>query len=117
MSLSVSAYKRNSENELEWLTPAEPFNDLAGFESTRKNFWASEEVRNLGLTLLPTLKERDIWAEGVELIQLESEINILAHALPALNSSYGYEYLQFRLSNIKEAIRLAKESLGGVNIG
>lgn len=117
MSLSVSAYIRHSENELEWLTPEEPFNDLAGFESTRKNFWASEEVRKLGLTLLPTLKEQDIWAEGVELNQLESEINILVQALPNLNSSYGYEYLQFRLSNIKEAVRLAKKFCGGVNIG
>lgn len=34
MSLSVLAYVRHPNNEVEWFTPQYPFNDLAGFEDS-----------------------------------------------------------------------------------
>lgn len=116
MTLSVSPYIRDAEGNLEWLEMPSGFNELAGTEATRKTFWGSDRLKSLGLNILPGLISADIFAEDTELRVLESEIDNLLINLSSICNDEEFDYWNFRLSNIKEAIRLAKENNGGVCI-
>lgn len=118
MSLIVSAYKRLPDGSVEWLDVADHSNDLAGFESSRRTFWGSDTVKALGLSLLPTLASSDIWAEGADLVLLESEIDTLSSHLDLFPDQQ--EYWRVRLANVKTAIQSAKRlsaGQGGIYIG
>ena len=117
MTLSVTLYVRNSENELNWLPLPADFNDLAGVESSRLTFWGASKVKQLGLTLLPELAHGDIYAEGIHLQQLERELEILSAHLSELCKPDLQNYWRFRLANIIVAISIAKEHSGGVYFG
>ncbi|MEL6556045.1 MAG: hypothetical protein AAFQ63_21680 [Cyanobacteria bacterium J06621_11] len=117
MSLSVSPYVRTSEGTLKWLPVRPEFNDLAGTENTCWTFWGSPEVKHLGLSLLPTLSKTDIYAEEASLDLVEREVNILLLQLVNFCDRAKQEYWHFRLMNIAEAIRVAKENNGGIYIG
>jgi hypothetical protein len=111
MTLSVSAYKfdQNGE-EIELILDS----DLAGVESTRHSFYAGALARQLGLTLLPRLAgEAMLEIHGAELVNLLSEVSLLAHNLP--QDSFG-EYWSFRLNNIRAAAELAQSHNGYVLI-
>lgn len=113
MSLSVYACKIGPDGTREDLVPAKPLNDLAGVESARWSFYGSADVRNLGLTLLPTLAHSNLYVMGEELDMLEREVRILhAH----INSAADAEYWSFRLNNILEALRLAKSVTEGIGM-
>lgn len=102
MTLSVSAYRRNKDgSEVNLPLPS----DLAGFESTRCNFYGSEQSIKLGLKLLPTLKDfAFLHVGGEELPVLLAEINILLESLP---TGPAGEYWRFRLNNIRTAVQCA----------
>jgi hypothetical protein len=113
MTLSVYASNVSPDGTTLDLVPTPPHNDLAGFESTRLSFYASEHARSLGLSLLPTLAHANIHASGDELELLERDVRLL---LDSLDPGADREYWSFRLNNILEAIRLAKEVSDGIGI-
>lgn len=68
--------------------------------------WGSTRVRGLGLRLFPSLADGNVFAEGAELAELEREVDVLlanAHRWGEHQAS-----IEFRLENVREAIRLAK---------
>jgi len=113
VTLSVYARKMLPDGTMVDLAPTEPYNELAGFESTRLSFYGSAYVRSMGLVLLPKLAHANIHVSGDELELLEREVRIL---LDKLDSAELREYWSFRLKNILEAIRLAKAVSDGVGI-
>jgi hypothetical protein len=125
MTLIVFAYKRNPMTQaVEGIEekPAYPRNDMAGFEIWRKDVWGSDVIRDLGLTLIPTLAQYDIYADGPEVDQLEAELGTMVHRIKEIADKLGIEEdtLLFRIDNMREAVRLArrvKDGLGGVYIG
>jgi hypothetical protein len=116
------------------LAARSPHNDLAGFESWRHEVYGSPLAVELGLTLLPTLREQDIHAEGDELDLLEREALLLHEHAERLAAAIGMhiaspagirvaspaevaESIRYRLGNVLEAVALAREASGGVYIG
>jgi hypothetical protein len=134
MSLTVHARRRVAERvegSEEWETPASPHNELAGFESWRTSVWGSEAVKQLGLTLLPSLAVRDLYVSGQALDDLDEEVRtlqdslrsvvnaLLADGVHIVASVDPYETVRSRLANIAEAVRLARafpEGIGEVVI-
>ncbi len=75
MSLIVYPYKYDpSTGKREDLTKD---SQSAGFEAWRTQVWGSEVVRSLHCQLLPSLEKGDIYAEGADLDQLETEALLL----------------------------------------
>jgi len=149
MSLTVSAYKRDPmTGDIADLlvAPTSPRNDLAGFETWRQQVYGSSIAQTLGLTLLASLaRNEDVYADGADLDRLKSETDALLENVRAiapgghdrrgdpLTSAFvlraGVQLpdaedlestIRFRLENILEAVRLAKnvtDGGGGVYIG
>ncbi|MEL6488778.1 MAG: hypothetical protein AAFQ95_02350 [Cyanobacteria bacterium J06621_3] len=124
MTLSVYPYRRTANGDIEWLETPSDFTDLAGLESTRQSFWGSDELKSLGMSLITTLANTDIYAEGCELIRLEEEIKTVEDYLFTLSESGSASitdkeitYRIERLSNVSAAIEVAKRYQGGVYIG
>ena len=90
--------------------------NLAGFESSRAEFYGAERYRNLGLKLLPGLKHADLHICGSELAALRSEVDLILDGLPG---GLEGDYWRFRLGNIKTAIDVASShgEAGCVEIG
>jgi hypothetical protein len=106
MTLTVHAYVRDSDGEMEFLPvpSSEGAPELAGIESTRYTFYGSVEARKLGLTILPMLAEvYGVHIEGENLNELQNEVETLLKSLSAPD-----EYWPFRLNNILRAIEVAK---------
>jgi hypothetical protein len=147
MSLIVYAYKRDRAtrkmSDLD-AKPTPPRNELAGFESWRQSVYGSPTARSLNLVLLVSLgQNQDVYAEGADLDRLKSEVEILLANVntiaPGGKDQQGNQIInafalqggvrvpadhesaiRFRLENILEALRLAKEvtnGSGGVYIG
>ena len=145
MSLSVSSYTLDADGKMAgmfpptiqfWrepgfqdLTPEQklerwreanpnPGKELAGPEKYREEVWGSETVCSLGCTLLPTLKEKDIYATGDQIEQLEREVGILRDniALVSEQTARDMEGLEHYLQNMTEAIGRARAISGSVVI-
>jgi len=88
--------------------------DLAGLESTRNSFYGAERSKKLGLKLLPSLADHDIYASGPDLEVLRNEVLLLLSHLEPNET----EYWSYRLRNILHAIDVASAyDDGEVNIG
>jgi hypothetical protein len=112
MTLSVDAYRRFPDGTEERIGP---FSYLAGHESMRRRFYGSDLSHSLGLRLLPRLKDiYMIEVEGTELNDLRAEVEAL---LASVSGTEAADYWDFRLSNILEAISIAKTCNGVVTIG
>jgi len=125
MSLIVYAYRRDPETgkmlDLE-VAPVLPCNELAGFESWRHEVWGASVVRDLGLKLIPSLANEDLYAEGSDLDQLDTELERLIENLSTVAATTNIDAgsLRFRIDNMREAVRLARQAgngTGGVYIG
>lgn len=92
--------------------------DLAGPEAWRTEVWGSSLAHSLGLTLLPSLAKRDIWATGDALDHLDREVSILFEHLDQLAQTAGRpsKDMASYLTNMKNAVIKAKEINGGVVI-
>lgn len=113
----VIAFVRTPEGGEQELPVAPSRNDLAGFESWRRQVYGSPAAQALGLALLPLLASQEVYAEGEQLDLLEREVWVML-ANTALWPDIDAEGLRFRLLNILEAIRVARETPGaGVYIG
>ena len=76
-------------------------------------------MTQLGLVLLPSLRETDIFAEGEKLRALEKEIRTINSALLQITeaTSYPGDFIAFRCQNALRAVEVARELGGGVYIG
>ncbi|MEL6552822.1 MAG: hypothetical protein AAFQ63_05075 [Cyanobacteria bacterium J06621_11] len=120
MTLSVHPYRRNSKGDIEWLSVPSDFSDMAGTENTRWSFWSSSTLKQLGLSLVTTLGQCDIYAEDQDLLTLKQEIERLMTAMSSLcevNPEIDPDYWRFRLSNVLAAVQVAQACQGGVYIG
>lgn len=92
---------------------------MAGFESCRRGLWGHETARSLGLTLLPSLSDSDVYAEGDDLDRLDAEVQTVLRSLDLLSRATGFraDYIELRCRNILEAIGRARAARGGVYIG
>ena len=122
MSLIVSPYIRTKELAITFKEEVilAPYNDLFGIEVWRFKVWGSKTIEELGCTILPTLKKSDIYAEGKDLVTLESELRKIMSELDEVSRklSVDKEPIEFRLGNALEAIRATKKyPNGGVYIG
>lgn len=118
MTLSVHAYTRKEDGGMEFIEPAESFQDMAGFESFRTEFYGSKAARVLGLTLLPALANADLYLSPEELPTLEAETQLILQNVDQFTEEAGKdsERLSFYLHNILNAISLAKQANGHVVI-
>ena len=93
--------------------------ELFGPECCRHELWGHSIMSQLGLTLLPSLSNTDIFAEGEELFALEKEIRFVVANLPRIAEAthYAEEFVSARCQNALNAIGLARELGGGVTIG
>src|SRR6516165_12282738 len=106
MSLSVSTYIRRPDGGME-IVSVDSSDELAGFECCRRDLWGHEFVRGLGLTLLPTLAEGDIYAEGEAVGRLQSDIQCLLDHVTSVAEATRYttDFITQRCQNILGAIR------------
>ena len=123
MSLIVYPYEYDSTSQsikrVE-LSLNEPFSDVFGLESWRKNIWSSVTLKKIGCNLLYTLKDKDIYTKNEDLKLLETELNIIKENLNRIAIEFKIESkaIEFRLNNALEAVRIAKTNENyGVYIG
>ena len=108
MTTEISRLLREHEH---WRT-------LAGAEKWRTEMYGSPAARSLGLTLLPSLAEKDIYAEGEDLDVLGREIETLIQniALMVPDRQDQRESVLFYFGNIANAVVEAKALNGRVVI-
>ena len=89
--------------------------ELAGFESWRCSVWDAPAVRELGLTLLPSLAEGDVYAEGPDLEVLRRELDRLAADLPRIAAAVAVDpdAMAFRRDNMRAAAARARGVAAG----
>jgi hypothetical protein len=105
MTLSVSAFERLPDGTFRSLRLE---SDLAGFERTRHSFFGARWARDLGLSLLPQLREQsELWVEAEDLSMLADEIAVLRRQVLDTEEE---SYWVFRLDNISKAIDAAGPS-------
>lgn len=92
--------------------------DLAGGERLRFVLYGSELAENLGLKLLPQLKNHDLYVEPDNLNELENEIITILNNVEkfAKNADSPQEYVETRVQNILNAIQTAKKEKGVIVI-
>lgn len=113
MTLTISIMRHDAATgQLTNEIPLAPGDELAGPESWRYSFYASEATVRLGLPLLYSLGTQDIVATGDEIHALKREAQVLLQDAVADNDS-----AQHRLSNIVRACELAASIGATVWIG
>ena len=118
MSLLVNVFIRDQEDQVVVLDEASSGSELAGYEVCRRTLYGGKTAQSLGLVLLPTLQEQDLYAEGgaVDLLAQEATIILKHIALFAQESGFEPAYIQQRIKNIIHATEMAKKVSGGVLI-
>ena len=98
------------------LAVPEGVSDLAGFERTRSELWGLAAVRSLGAAFLPQLADSDLWVGIDEVEAFAAECAVLLANLPviAAASGWGEDFIKFRLTNMADAARRARQAGGGV---
>jgi hypothetical protein len=101
MTVTVSAYTRESKDAIVELPL---HSEVAGFDSARETFYASERAVAGGLRLLPMLRDQVVLEVcGDDLQTLKHEVEFLRAGL----SEEEAKYWEIRLDNIMEAIEVA----------
>lgn len=118
MTLSVSAYVRGPNGEMEFIEPSHPSEELAGFESYRQTLYASHAARSLGLSILPTLDGGNVYADGEDVGRLLAEAELALANIDRFEAELGVnaESLRPRFENIAADARRASDAGGGVVI-
>ena len=116
MSLSVHRceYIDHQLNPIDWDYPA----TIAGFEVTREELWGSEALIALGAQMLPDLRASNVYCPPDRLDDLEADARLVLDHLDELARASGYrpDYIEFRATNILNAMLWARENAGGVII-
>lgn len=122
MSLTVSLTgKENVEDmvtdALEKQVPS-PHNDLFGVESCRKTLSGNDLIVELGCELIPILKTHDIIVYDEYIEKLRREFLILLDNLDhiSLHTNYRKDYIEFRVNNALEIIKIALNNLDKVGV-
>jgi len=116
MSLLINSYERDEKTDKIQLHEVDDHSlELGGFESCRKTFWGSHTAQRLGLELLCTLRECDLYAEGKFLVELENEAKTILRCIEVFEreTSHSKEFITQRTENLLRAIAKAKESKNG----
>jgi hypothetical protein len=118
MTLVVNAYIRDSSGSMDIIELDSPSQELAGFESYRQKLYGSQVAVLLGLTLLPSLTTKDVYAEGSDLGQLLSEAELAIANIGLFEAESGViaESLRARFENIICAVHRASRLGDGVVI-
>jgi hypothetical protein len=118
MKLVVYLYTRNAAGEIELLHLKDRSRELAGLEVDRKRFYGGQAAHSLGLRLFPTLVERDLFAEGEDLMALEGEARLVLANISRFTEQAGAdgETLRLRIQNILDGIDQARQTGAGVAI-
>jgi len=107
--MSLDAYAEHLANGT-WKKIDMPDEDWCslGAETKRQTFYGSEETKQLGLKILPTLADTDIYTNGLEQLEaLEEEVKILLKNFE-LTGDDGY-YWPARLSYLLRVVEAAKQ--------
>jgi len=115
MALRISSYIINTNTGEKEYFLLEPGQHLGGFEDSREKFWGSPVMEALGLTLLPTLKHRDLHVKGPQLDALENEATLVLANLPLIlpNIPYDESFVRQRIGNVLLAVQNAKRGQNG----
>jgi hypothetical protein len=118
MSLSVNVYKRDETGEMVIIEPGDASQELAGFEVFRTTFYGGKTAKSLGLRLLPTLAERDLYVEWEDLSRLKCEVELVLRNIDLFTNeaTADSDVLRFRVQNIRDAIERAQEAHASVVI-
>jgi hypothetical protein len=118
MSLLVNAYTRDETGKMTIVPMEDHAQELAGFEVFRERFYGGETARSLGLQLLPSLSEGDLYCEGEDLARLRKECEMILQNIEIFSAEAGdMEVLRFRVCNIIAAIERGQQyPKGGVVI-
>lgn len=118
MTIRVDAYVINPETGKMETLDSEPGEHLAGIEDNRYNFWGSDIMSELGLSLILTIRERTLNVKGDELNKLEAELRIILSNLDTvlLRVPYDESFIRQRTGNVLLAIEKARKCNGGVVI-
>jgi hypothetical protein len=116
MSLSVVRCKYVDDEliPIDW----EYAQEIAGFEVTRHELWGSAALIALGAQMLPDLRTSNVYCPPDQLDDLEADVRLVLDHLDELASASGYrpDYIEFRATNILNAVLWARENAGGVII-
>lgn len=117
MSLLVSVFSYDANNKMQFVEQ-DRSDELAGFESCRRNLYGNSISRDLGLKLLSTLVESDLCVRFEDLQNLKREVDLMLDNLDlyAKAAIYQPEYIKARLNNILKAIAEAEKIKGQVVI-
>src|SRR5690349_3669498 len=77
MSLGVNVYRGKFGTKSWEILESDVGDDLAGSESLRQELWGSPTIKSLDLRILPTLEHSNIFVDGEQLLELESEVQII----------------------------------------
>lgn len=95
-------------DELEKEIP-QPHNLLFGFEVYRKTLWGNEIMRELDCHMIYSLKDKDIYAFDENLQELKRELNVILDNIHRFDDIPTVdEYVEFRVKNALEAIKVAE---------
>jgi hypothetical protein len=114
----ISKDKNTYTDELEKQI-AYPNDFLFGFEAYRKTLWGRVIMRELGCRMIYSLKDRDIYAFDEDLQELKRELNVILSNIDFFENKTTYkDYVEFRVKNALEAIKVTEEYKDvGVYIG
>lgn len=95
-------------------------NDLFGFESCRNELWGNRKLKELGCTIIPKLKDNDLFIVQEELYELYKDCEIILENISEIScvTNYSSEFIRFRINNLLSFVEIAlknKEYLG-INI-
>ena len=95
-------------------------NDLFGFESCRTELWENWKLKELDCTVIPKLKDNDLFIVQEELYELYKDCEIILENISEISSATNCssEFIQFRINNLLSFVEIAlknKEYLG-INI-
>lgn len=114
----ISKYQNIDTDELEKQIPS-PHDFLFGFESYREKLWGNDIMKQLGCYMIYSLKDRDIYAFDEALQELKRELNVILNNMDIVaNKATVDEYVEFRVKNALEVIKIAEKYRDvGVYIG
>lgn len=116
LSLKVHAYVPDASGMN--IIDGPPGRDSAGHEWTRSQLWGSSCVVSLGVRLLSSLAQRDLYVAHDELDVLEADCLLILRNIRVISEATGYgdEYIADRVGNIQGAIARARSANGCVVI-
>lgn len=112
MSLMVSLISKDKSIDTDELEKqiTSPHNFLFGVEVCRKELWGRKVVSELGCHMIYSLRDNDIFAFDEDLEELKRELNIILDNIEIYdNKETGDDYVEFRVKNALEAIKVAEK--------